>query len=122
MIPHGVDVFIALEPVDLRWSFDRLAGLVAERVGRTARSGALVVFFGKRREALKVLFFDGTGMCIFYKRLDRGTFRIPEPPTPGATSVTIEERELEDLLDGIEVEKVAAPRRRPNAGKKSILH
>ena len=49
MIPHGVDVFIALDPIDLRWSFDRLAGLVGDRIGRQARSGALFVFFGKRR-------------------------------------------------------------------------
>jgi transposase len=120
MIPHGVDVFIALEPIDLRWSFDRLAGLVADRVGRQARSGALFLLFGKRREALKVLFFDGTGMCIFYKRLDRGTFRLPEPPTPGATSVAIEERALEDLLEGIDIES-AAPRRRARA-KKDVVH
>jgi len=49
MIPHGVEIFVGLEPIDLRWSFDRLAGAVAERVGREARSGALFVFFGKRK-------------------------------------------------------------------------
>ncbi len=73
MIPHGVEVFIGLEPIDLRWGFDRLAGIVADRLTREARSGGLFVFFGKRREALKVLFFDGTGLRLFYKRLDRGT-------------------------------------------------
>jgi transposase len=93
----------------LRWSFDRLAGIVAERVGREARCGALFVFFGKRRDALKVLFFDGSGMCLFYKRLDRGTFRLPEVED-GTTSVAIDERALDDLLDGIDVE---AKRRTP---------
>jgi transposase len=73
-------------------------------VGREARSGALFVFFGRRREAIKVVFFDGSGMCLFYKRLDRGTFRIPEAQGPDATSVAIEERVLDDLLDGIDVE------------------
>lgn len=68
MIPRGVEIFIGLEPVDLRWSFDRLSGIASERVGREARSGALFVFFGKRREAIKVLFFDGTGMCLFYNQ------------------------------------------------------
>jgi transposase len=68
MIPHGVEIFVGLEPIDLRWSFDRLAGAVAERVGREARSGALFVFFGKRKAALKVLFFDGTGLCVFYNQ------------------------------------------------------
>ena len=103
MIPHGVEVFVGLDPIDLRWSFDRLAGIVTERIGREARSGALFIFFGKRRDAMKLLFFDGTGMCLFYKRLDRGTFRIPEAD-PGTSAVAIEERALDDLLDGIDVE------------------
>jgi hypothetical protein len=51
MIPHGVEVFVGLDPIDLRWG---LAGVVAERLGRGARSGALFVFFGRRRTALKV--------------------------------------------------------------------
>ena len=79
MIPHGVEIYVGLDPIDLRWGFDRLRGVVGERVGRDARGGSLFVFFGRRRDALKVLFFDGTGMCVFYKRLDRGTFRIPTP-------------------------------------------
>lgn len=121
MMPHGVDIFVALDPIDLRWSFDRLAGMVSERVGRQARSGALFVFFGKRREAMKLLFFDGSGMCIFYKRLDRGVFRLPEALSPGATTVEIEERALQDLLDGIDIEAVAG-RGRPTAKKKIVLH
>jgi hypothetical protein len=65
VIPHGVEVFVALDLIDLRWGFHRLAGVVTERLGRQARSGALFVFFGKRRDAIKVLFFDGTGICLF---------------------------------------------------------
>ena len=83
MIPHGVEVFVALDLIDLRWGFHRLSGVVAELLGREARSGALFVFFGKRRDAIKVLFFDGTGVCLFYKRLDAGTFRIPEAARDG---------------------------------------
>jgi transposase len=102
MIPHGVEIFVGLDPIDLRWSFDRLTGVVSERIGREARSGALFVFFGKTRSALKVFFFDGSGLCIFYKRLDKNTFRLPEVEGHPA-SVTIGERELDDLLDGIDV-------------------
>ena len=111
MIPHGVEVFVGLEPIDLRWGFERLSGVVAEKLGRSARSGALFVFFGKRRSALKVVFFDGTGLCLFYKRLDAGTFRIPTAPD-GETAVVIEERVLEDLLDGIDLEPAPAHRTR----------
>ena len=109
MIPHGVEIYVGLEPIDLRWGFERLAGVVRERVGRDARGGALFVFFGRRRDALKVVFFDGTGMCLFYKRLDRGTYRVPEATDASATSITVDERVLDDLLDGIDVE--ATPRK-----------
>jgi transposase len=108
MIPHGVEVFVALETIDLRWSFDRLSALVADRLGREARGGALFVFFGRRREAVKILFADDTGMCLFYKRLDRGTFRMPEPTREGDPVVEIEERVLDDLLDGIDLAPTAS--------------
>jgi transposase len=111
VIPTGVEIFVALDPIDLRWSFDRLAGIAEDHLGRKARSGALFIFFGKRRTALKVLFADASGMCLFYKRLDRGTFRIPERRDPDARGVTLEERELDDLLDGIDIEESAKPRR-----------
>jgi transposase len=112
MIPRGVEIFIGLEPIDLRWSFDRLSGIASERVGREARSGALFVFFGKRRDAIKVLFFDGSGMCLFYKRLDKRTFRVPEVDGD-AKSIAIEESALDDMLDGIDVEVKGPPRRAP---------
>ena len=101
MIPHGVQVFVAFAPIDLRFSFDRLAGLVKEQTGYDARSGALFVFFGRRREAVKILFADATGLCLFYKRLDQGTFRLPEPPRPGASHVEVDEALLDALLDGV---------------------
>lgn len=113
MIPHGVEIFVALEPIDLRWSFDRLSGVVAERIGRDARGGAMFVFFGKRREAIKVLFDDGSGLCLFYKRLDRGTFRLPEA-CGDATTVEIDERMLDDLLDGIDVQATTRRQSQPH--------
>lgn len=112
MIPAGVEVFVALAPIDLRLGFDRLAGLVEEQIGRAARSGALFVFFGKRKTALKVLFFDGSGMCLFY------TFRVPEAHHANATSVELSERELDELLDGIDL--AAAPKKR--ADRKPPIH
>ena len=69
MIPHGVEIFVGLDPIDLRWGFERLSGVVAEKLGRQARSRALFVFFGRQKTALKILFFDGTGLCIFYNQV-----------------------------------------------------
>lgn len=114
MIPSGVQVFVALEPVDMRWSFDRLAGAALDRVGYDSRSGALFIFFGRRKDAVKVLFFDGSGMCQFYKRLDRGVFRLPEPTAPDARHVELDESLLDALLDGVDLGEApkSAPRRK----------
>jgi transposase len=109
VIPSGVEIFVGLAAIDLRWGFDRLAGLVQEDLGRAARSGALFVFFGKRRTAVKILFFDGSGLCLFYKRLDRHVFRVPDSSLPDCKSIELTERELDDLLDGIALEP--APKR-----------
>ena len=109
MIPSGVEIYVALEPVDMRLSFDRLASLAKERVGYDARSGALFLFFGKRRDALKVLFFDGSGMAIFYKRIDRGRFSVPEATDDTARHVEIDDAALEALLDGLEIEEMGSP-------------
>ncbi len=79
MIPHGVEVYVGLDPIDLRWGFNRLTGLVTERIGRDARSGALFVFFGKRREAMKVLFSTSSATC-------RAT---AAPPTSSTTSSAV---------------------------------
>lgn len=111
MIPAGVQVFVALEPVDMRYGFERLAGLVRDRIGYDARGGALFAFVGKRRASIKILFFDGSGVCIFHKRLDRGTFALPTAPTDGATHVEVDDAVLETLLDGIVIEPTAAPTR-----------
>jgi transposase len=119
MIPSGVEIFVGLSPIDLRWGIDRLSGLVEEQTGRVARSGALFVFFGKRKNALKVLFADSGGMCLFYKRLDRHVFRVPTAITPGTTTIELNEREFDDLLDAIEIEVVV----RKSRSKRSVrLH
>jgi transposase len=112
MIPAGVEVFVATTPVDLRYGFERLSGIALERMGQNCRSGALFVFFGKRRTSVKILFADRTGLCLFYKRFDRATFRIPDALSPDATHVTITERALDALLDGIAIKASTSERKR----------
>ena len=109
MIPSGVDIFLAREPIDLRCGFHRLSGVAREQLGYEPRCGALFVFVGKRRNALKILFFDGTGLCLFYKRLDRGRFRLPDVPEDAA-HVELDEVMLDALLDGIEVVEATSRR------------
>jgi transposase len=101
VIPQGVEIFVALEPVDMRFGFERLGGLVRERMRREPRSRALFVFFGKRRQSVKVLTWDGTGVVLWYKRLDRGLFEIPIPSRPGEQSVSVSETVFEALFSGL---------------------
>ena len=109
MIPSGVQIFVALTPVDMRLSFERLGGLAREYVGYEPRCGALFIFRGKRGDSIKILFYDGTGMCLFYKRLDRGRFRLPEPDDKNALHTEIEESTLVALLDGVSICEDATP-------------
>ena len=101
MIPAGVQVFVALEPVDMRFGFERLSGMVRERMGYEPRSGALFVFLGRRRQLAKILFADATGVCVFAKRLDSGVFSLPPAPAAGASHVEVDEATLDALLDGL---------------------
>ena len=103
MIPAGVQMFVALDPVDMRFGFERLSGLVRERLGYEPRSGALFLFLGKRRQTAKILFHDGTGLCVLHKRLERGRFTFPSRVVEGATSVEIDAHELSMLLEGLDL-------------------
>lgn len=99
-LPHGVEIFVAVEPVDMRFGFERLGGLVRERMQREPRSKAIFVFVGRRKHALKVLSWDGTGMVLWYKRLDRGTFELPTA-RPGEASVRMNEVAFEAMFAGL---------------------
>jgi transposase len=105
-------IYVATQPVNLHLSFDRLAGLVREQLGGNPRGEAVFVFHNRRRTHIKILWHDGRGYWIFYKRLDRGTFRVPLAIPPGADSVSISRRELGVLLRGIDHRLISAARRR----------
>ena len=95
-------IYIATTPVNLRLSFDRLAGIVREVLGRQPREEAVFVFHNRARTHLKILWHDGRGYCLVYKRLDRGTYRIPLAIPPGAVEVAVTRRELATLFEGID--------------------
>lgn len=71
---RAVRVFAYPRPTDLRKGYDGLYGLVQSGLGRDPLSGELFLFVNRRRDACKVLVWDGTGLCIFQKRLERGRF------------------------------------------------
>lgn len=104
-------IYVATSPVNLRLSFDRLAGIVREQLGHDPRDETLVVFHNKRRTHLKLLWHDGTGYWIGYKRLEGRTLRIPLAIPPGARKVQISARELAVLVQGIDMRVVRAAQR-----------
>jgi transposase len=104
-------ILVATAPVDLRLSFDRLAGIVRDRLGADPRRDTLVVFHNRGRTHVKLLWHDGSGYCLLYKRLDRGRYRIPLSIPPGAQHVTASAREVALLLEGIDDSVLRAARR-----------
>ena len=74
MIPAAVRIFVCSEPQDMRRSFDGLSLAAQEHLGQDPQSGALFVFCNKRRDRLKVLWFDTNGYCLLYKRLHHARF------------------------------------------------
>jgi transposase len=110
LTPPAVPVFVASAPVDLRRSFDSLAAIVRDSLGRDPLGRAVYVFFNRTKERTKILWFDGTGYCLLYKRLERGVFRVPRDIDPDAACVTIDAAELALVLQGIDLQP---PRRTP---------
>ena len=99
----SVSVYVCLEPTDMRRSFDRLAGMVQEIVLQNPLSGHLFVFVSKRKNMLKILFWDRTGYCQYEKRLENGTFGIPFSEDEQQRSMCISAEQLRLMLDGIDI-------------------
>lgn len=95
-LPPSVRVFVALGATDLRKSFDALAVIVREVLRQDPLSGHLFVFLNRRKDRIKVLYWDRVGFCLFYKRLEEGSFQAP-------SAEQIDVGELLRVLEGIEI-------------------
>lgn len=102
ILPPDPRIYVAKAAVDLRWGFDRLAGVVTEHFGKNPREGSLFVFLNKAKNRLKILFFDASGAWLLHKRLDRGTFPLPETLDPRANHIAVPAEELTLLLRGLD--------------------
>ena len=96
-------VFLALGATDMRKSFDTLAQLVRDQLSEDPLSGHLFVFANRLRNRIKVLFFDGSGLWVMAKRLEKGTFAWPKGAGREGRSVAMTTTELSMLVSGIEV-------------------
>jgi transposase len=99
---RAVAVFAYAAPVDMRKSYEGLSALVRNELRRDIMAGELYLFTNRRRTRAKVLMFDGTGLCIYMKRLDRGCFaRLWQQPSEG-TALPMTMSELSLFLEGSE--------------------
>ena len=96
---RSVRVFAYRKPVDMRRGFDGLYALVLEELGRDPLNGDIFVFVSKDRRRAKALMWDGTGLCLFSKRLEVGRFVRLTDPAPG-TELQMTVTELQLLLEG----------------------
>ena len=99
----GLKIFLAVVPCDLRKSCTGLYGLVTEQLGEDPRSGALFVFINRRHSRLKILLFDGTGLWVCTKRLEKGTFSWPKSVEPGRAKINLTPEALALLTDGVDL-------------------
>jgi len=104
-IASSTRIFVATSPTDMRKGFDGLQGLVAGTLGQDPLSGHLFLFVNRRRDKLKVLYWDGDGLAIWYRRLEQGTFQMPSI-RDDKTSAEINREDLLMLIRGLDYENV----------------
>jgi transposase len=104
----AVRVYFAKDPADMRKSFDGLSALVAGALSLDPLSGHLFVFLNKRRDRVKILYWDRDGLAVWAKRLEKGTFRVPQA-TAGRIEMTT--ADLAALLAGIDLDTARRRRR-----------
>jgi transposase len=109
-LPQLVRIYLCAAPTDMRKGFDSLAALVAEELGGDPLSGHLFVFRSKRGDRVKLLYWDRDGLALYYKRLERGSFRFPAADAK-AKSLEVTAEELSLLLWGIDPASVKRQKR-----------
>jgi transposase len=108
--PASVRVYLCLSPCDMRRSFDGLHALVRDHLQLDAFAGHLYLFANRRRDRIKILYWDRSGFAIWAKRLEAGTFAIPSGEA-GATRIEITAEELGAVLSGIDLEQASRRKR-----------
>jgi transposase len=107
-LPASVRVFLCTKPTDMRKGFDGLFGMVREFLGQDPLSGHLFLFLNRRRDRVKILFWERDGLVIWYKRLEAGTFQKLDPAASvdrktGQAGLELSATDLALLLNGIDV-------------------
>lgn len=115
-------IFFCMTPMNLSYSFDRLMGQAQEIFDQDPLSGHLFLFLNRERNRMKILFWDRDGFCIWYKRLERGTFQLPAA-SASQRGIELNSSQLAKLLGGLDLRTGRRRRRyrRPAAPSKTPL-
>jgi transposase len=99
----SLKIYVALEPCDMRKGFNGLHAAVSEKLKAEVRSGALFVFTNKKRSRLKIIYWDGSGLWLMTKRLEKGAFSWPRSADGAATRISLAPEAFAMLTDGIDM-------------------
>jgi transposase len=114
ILPSAVKFFLCTRSTDLRKSFDGLSGLVQECFGQDPLTGHLFLFLNRRKDRIKILYFDRDGLVIWYKRLEAGSFEIPA--AAGRDGIELQPAQLAMILSGIDLKSARQRKRFRHAG------
>ena len=115
-LPASVRVYLCLTPCDMRKSFDSLHALVREHLELDAFAGHLFVFASRRKDRVKILYWDRDGFAVWSKRLEEGTYAVPFDDTSAERRQEITAQELAALLSGIDLSAAKRRKRHRRAG------
>lgn len=110
-LPASVRVYLCLTPCDMRKSFDSLHALVRDHLELDAYAGHLFVFASRRRDRVKILYWDRDGFAIWSKRLEEGTYAVPFAEEEGEKRREVTAQELGALLSGIDLDRAGRRKR-----------
>ena len=111
LLPASVRVYLCLSPCDMRESFDSLHALARDHLELDAYAGHLVVFASRRRDRVKVMYWDRDGFAIWAKRLEEGTYAIPVAESADERRREITAQELGAILSGIDLQQAVRRKR-----------
>lgn len=110
LLPSGqFRIFLYPKSLDMRAGYDRLAFLCKDELGMNPHAGAIFLFFNRDRNRIKIYFYDGTGSCVFSKRLERGRFKFPRMAEGQAYGV-LPSSELALVLEGVDTSLLRHPK------------
>lgn len=105
-VPSSLRIFLCTEETDMRKSFSALCGIVRSAMNLDPLSGYLFVFKNKRADRIKLLYWDRNGLAIWYKALQKGTFKFPDLQNYSSAGLEIDAVTLRLILDGIDLPTV----------------